>query len=126
MVKVAEVVKKPKGVLEGYAFPKDAYVNEEKYWNIRVHNGGDGSGDVAGGITNLKGNPGDIVIIYGGTEYPVKPGETMLFYTWLDPCGRISPEGKVKFMAAGDYTIRLGAWHREDTDWILDMYADVG
>ena len=125
MVRVTAPPGKPRGNLESYSFPEEAEINKEYGWSMTVHNNGDASGTIGAGIGNPSGNPGNIVVTYGGQAFEIPPGQVLLLYDSVGVCSRINLSGKVKFMTGGTYTIRLMGLHQEDTEWMVDTYTDI-
>jgi len=116
---------KPHGKIDVYDFPESAVVNEDKEWALSIHNDGDISGVIFGGIANLDGNPGDIIIIWQGSERRVPPGYFWYFYGTRDVCQYAATSGKVRFTAKGKYTIRLLGGHIIDGTKYIDDQIDI-
>lgn len=111
-----------KGIIESAEFPAVAQVDVWDPWNAIIHNIGET--DVIGlMVSNLAGNPGNIVLRNGG-QWSVRPPSSYEMY-WSDGsvpnCSRIYVDNEVMFTSPGTYTIRFSGVHiSEQGNYIHD------
>ena len=109
------------GDIVSYGFPSDAEVGVEAPWNGDVKNAGT-DGVIGFGIVNNSGNPGNIVVKFGGKDVTLEPGYYWRVYT-VDPVPNgthLIASGKVVFLAEGSHTVRLWGMHPEGEAWYYD------
>ena len=109
------------GDLVSYVFPSTAEVGKEAPWSCDVHNAGT-DGVVGFGIVNNAGNPGNIVVRWGGKDDTLEPGYYWKGYTAnpVPNCSHLVIGGQVVFQAEGSHTVRLWAMHQEGATWFYD------
>ena len=102
---------KPHGKIDIYEFPDSARMGENKKWALSVHNDGDAAGVIFGGIANMPGNPGNLIITHQGEEVVVEPGYFWYFYASREVCSYVGTSGLVRFTKEGSYVVRLLGGH---------------
>jgi len=117
------------GDIISYEWPSSAYVGEDVPWALLVHNVAyDTYGTIFGGIANLPGNPGSIIVTFQGVEYEIPPGYWLAMYADIGYCSYLDLKGLVRFLVEGSYVIDLYGGHL-DAEWVIDdsvrVTADV-
>jgi len=113
------------GDIVEYEWPASAHTEQDVPWKLVVHNKAYGTyGTIFGGIANLPGNPGSIIVTFQEKEYEIPPGYWLAMFRPISYCGFLDLKGLVRFLATGSYVIDLYGGHR-DTEWVVDDYIRV-
>jgi len=118
----------PHGIISNYSFPDSAEKGANLPWNADIHNVGT-DGQIAFGILNAEGNPGNLVITWDTAETIILPGYYFRVYTngSVPNCFHLITNGSVRFEVGGTYTIKLwGMWYNEtDGKWYYDSTEEI-
>lgn len=101
------------GLIEDYSYPLSSEVDADSPWDADVHNVGD-TGQIAIGIANDEGNPGNMIFTYKGEEHIIAPGYYLRVYTTSDVanCYHLIVNGLVRYDTPGIYPVKLlGLWY---------------
>ena len=118
----------PHGIIVGHTFPSSAVQGANLPLSFDVHNNGT-EGQIAFGIANIAGNPGNIVITYEGVENVLSPNQYWRVNT-VNPvpnCSHIIDNCSIRFESAGNYVIKLwGMWYDELTgQWTYSSAEEI-
>jgi len=116
------------GVIISHNFPTSANQGADLPWDADVHNIGT-DGQIAIGIVNVAGNPGNIVFTFQGAETVIAPNQYFRVYTAspVPNCTHLIESGTVRFEAVGNYVIKLwGMWYDEVTgQWTYNSTVEI-
>jgi len=118
----------PNGIIVSHTFPASAVQGANLPFSFDVHNNGT-EGQIAFGIANISGNPGNIVITYQGSENVLTPNQYWRLNT-VNPvpnCFHIIDSASIRFESAGNYVIKLwGMWYNELTgQWTYNSAEEI-
>ena len=118
----------PHGRIESHTFPSSADIGANLPWNANVHNVGT-DGQIALGILNALGNPGNIVITWDSQETIINPDYYFRIYTSnpVANCFHLITSGMIRFDTVGTYTIKLwGMWYNEtENKWYYNSTEEI-
>jgi hypothetical protein len=118
----------PEGILVSHEFPNSANQNLDLPWSADVHNVGT-DGQIAFGIVNMEGNPGNLIVTFQDSETTIAPGVYFRVYTQspVPNCTHLIESGLVRFPIFGNYVIKLwGMWFDETTGkWTYDSTKEI-
>lgn len=102
----------PHGIIIDHTFPSSAEKGVNLPFSCDVHNKGT-KGQIAFGIVNAEGNPGNVVVTFQGKETIIRPAYYWRVHTvnLVPNCYHIISGGSIRFESAGNYVIKLrGMW----------------